>query len=422
VIFGTIAVIQYVLKSPFSVLSLKLGGEKRMLKRMCKREGNTAAIFLTAMLALSIGGFIMMPAKSLAANPPEITLLPPAAPVGTPITVNGANFQSGATVDLSWFGYILDVPNVTGHIGYYPIKTGITVASDGTFHTTIIAPYDFSDIAHFVNATQNGEGTGITNATFTIVPTLSLSPQPTNYTDGQEVFLNVYGAPLGTAAFVMGLNPLNEVDVLKLTYDNAMWGFVVSHLTTEGPIVTAGFTGGDIGGNATIRFNAVGDVGQHVIRAYEGTKDTPPVPYLPCEIGGQAAFTIVGPSLDAQAILSKLSSIDAEIVSVQGDTAVIKTNLGNFTVSLSDIDAKIVSLQGSMATVTTSLGTLNGTVTSVNNGVATIQTNLGALTVSEAGVKDSSDTTRYYALVAIALAVINLIILVVIAARVFRKS
>jgi hypothetical protein len=335
-----------------------------MLKRISKQKGNSAAVFLTLILAVSIGTFIMMPTKVLAASP-AITLLPPAAPPGTPITVNGTDFQPGFTVDLYWFGYIVDVPGITGHVGYYPIKTGVTVAPNGSFVTTFVAPYDFSDIIHFVNATQNGDGIGITNATFTIVPTLSLSPQPANYTDGQQVFLNVYGAPLGTAAIAMGLPhtpPPGEVSVLKLTYDNAMWGFVVSHLATEGPIVTAGFTGGDIGGNATVRFNAVGGVGQHIIRAYEGAKDTPPVPYLPCEIGGQAVFTIVGPGLDAQTILGQL-----------------------------------------------------------NNGINSIQTNLGNLTVSDQGVKNSSDKTGNYALAAMAFSVISLIILLAVAIQVFRK-
>jgi hypothetical protein len=331
----------------------KLGSEEKMKNQ----KSNSAAIILSVILALSIGSLIMIPAKTLAANPLTITLSPTAGPVGTPITVNGTNFQPGATVNLSWFGYIVDVPGITGHLGYYPIKTGVTVAPDGSFVTTFITPYDFSDIAHFVNATQNGVGTGITNAAFTIVPTLSLSPQPTNYTDGQQAFLNVYGAPLGTAAFAMGLNPQNETTVLKLTYDNAMWGFVVSHLATEGPIVTAGFTGGDIGGNATVRFNAVGEVGQHIIRGYIGAKDTQP--YLPCEIGGQAVFTIVGPSLDAQTILSN--------------------------------------------------------VTSVNNGVATIQTNLGTLTTS---VGNGAN----YGLAALALSAVDLIFLIVLLALVVRKK
>jgi hypothetical protein len=334
----------------------KLGGEKRMKNQ----KGNSTAIILSVILALSIGSLIMIPAKALAANSPAITLSSPAGPVGIPITVNGTGFQSGATVDLSWFGYIVDVPGITGHVGYYPIKTGVTVAPDGSFVTTFITPYDFSDIYHFVNATQNGIGTGITNATFTIVPTISLSPQPANYTDGQQVFLNVYGAPLGTAAFAMGLNPQNETTVLKLTYDNAMWGFVTSHLTTEGPIVTAGLTGGDIGGNATVRFNAVGEVGQHIIRGYVGAKDTPT--YLPCEIGGQATFTIAGPSLDTQSIQNQL-----------------------------------------------------------NNGVASIQTNLGNLASSNDAIKSSQDNSVNYSIGALALSAISLIVLLAVAIQVFRK-
>ena len=257
-----------------------------MLKRTHKQEGSTTTIFLTVILTLSISSFIMIPTRALAANPPTITLLPPAAPVGTPITVNGANFQPGATVDLSWFGYIVDVPGITGHLGYYPIKTGIAVASDGNFSTTVIVPYDLGDVSHFVNATQNGSGTGIINGTFNIMPSMQLSPAPTNYTEGQEVILHVYGAPTGT----IPVPPTMELMSLKFTYDNNEWGYDDSHLATEGPIATGGFTGGDIGGNITIRFTAVGGVGEHYIRAFEGPSTT--APWLSCEIGGEVTFYI----------------------------------------------------------------------------------------------------------------------------------
>jgi hypothetical protein len=209
--------------------------------------------------------------------------------VHTPITVKGTGFKSGATVNLTWFGFILDVPGITGHLGYKSIKTGIPVSSSGNFSTTIYAPYDFSDITHFVNATQSAR------ATFTIMPTLQLSPQKTVYTDGSQILLQVFGGPLGTAAFLMGLNPQNETDVLKFTYDNNVWGFATSHLQTEGPVVTGGFTGGDIGGNITISFKAVGSMGYHDIRGYLGTKNDPAVPYLPCIIGGEVEFYIWSP-------------------------------------------------------------------------------------------------------------------------------
>jgi hypothetical protein len=359
----------------------------------------------------------MTPARALPASTPTITLLPTAGPVGTPITVKGANFTAGATVNLSWYGFITDVPGITGHLGNYPIKTGITVASNGSFVTTFIAPYDISDVPHFVNATQNGSGTGIVNASFNIMPSMQLSPTPANYTEGQEVILHVYGAPTGT----IPSPPTGELMSLKFTYDNNYWGYDDSHLTTEGPIVTGGFTGGDIGGNITIRFLAVGGVGEHYIRAFEGPSTTGP--WLSCEIGGEVTFYIVGPSSDTQAILNQLTalnaSLNAEILSVHGDTATIKTDLGNINASLSSIRAKVVSIQGDTATIVTSIGTISGNVTSIKNGVLTIQTSLGSLTLSD--VDNSSDTAANYALAALVLSVISLIILLVVAIQVFRR-
>ena len=357
-----------------------------MLKRINKQEGSTTAIFLTVILTLSISSF-MIPARVLAASPPTVTLLPPAAPVGTPITVNGANFQPGATVNISWFGYIVDVPGTAGHLGYYPIKTGIAVASDGNFHTTIVVPYDLGDVAHFVNATQNGSGTGIINGTFNIMPSMQLSPAPTNYTEGQEVILHVYGGPTGT----IPVPPTMELESLKFTYDNNVWGYDDSHLATEGPIATGGFSGGDIGGNITIRFKAVGGVGEHYIRAFEGPSTT--APWLSCEVGSEVTFHIVGPSSDTQTILNNLSNIDA----------------------------KIVSIQGNEATITTKIGTISGNVTSISNGMATVQTKLGNLTLSVDGVKSSTDTTVNYGLGALTLSVIDLVILIAVAILVQRK-
>jgi predicted small secreted protein len=263
-------------------------------------------IFVTLVAILLVSTVISALPTVRGVGPPKITLLPPAGPVETPINIEGTDFKPGSRVDLTWFGYIIDVPGIKGHIGYYPIGTGVTVGSDGNFITTIVAPYDFTDITHFVNATQDGVGTGIVNATFTIIPSLLLEPQPTNYTDGQEIILHVYGGPLGTPALMMKLSP--RLTIIKFTYDNTFWGYATSHLETEGPIVTGGFVGGDIGGNITIRFKAVGGPGQHDIRGYTGDKETPP--YLSCEIGGEAVFNVVGSNPDTQSILEKLGTVE----------------------------------------------------------------------------------------------------------------
>ncbi len=294
---------------------------------MYKLKYKHSALILIAFLALYSAGFAVTPTRALAS--PVITLLPPAGPVGIPVTVTGSNFNPGATVVLSWFGFIVDVPGVSGHLGYHPIKSAIIVGSGGSFTTSIVTPYDFSDIPHFVNATQNGVGTGITNATFTIVPTLKLSGNPSGYVDGQEAFVQVFGAPLGTPAFMMQLSPM--LTILKLTYDNTLWGFVTSHLETEGPIVTGGLVGGDIGGNATIRFKVVGDTGWHSIRGYVGEKSTPP--YLSCEIGGEGEFYI------RPGKAPSLASVGSEIVSVDGTAG-----SANTTVDLSLVAAALTGV------------------------------------------------------------------------------
>ena len=373
-------------------------------------------VFLATILVLSIANFNVTTVK--AAGSPSITLLPPAGPVGIPIAVNGNGFAPGANISLTWFGNIVDVPGIAGHVATYTIKSGITADQNGDFTTTIISPSDFSDIPHQVNATQNGIGTGITNATFTTVPTLILSPQPANYANGQQIFLNITGGPLGSPA--LPITGASSATVLKFTYDNVMWGFDTSHLSTEGPVSTGGFTGWDVGGNISIRFTAVGEVGTHSIRAYAGEKVTPI--WLSCEIGGQVNFNITGPSSDTQTILNNLDSLNSTILSVQGDTATIKTNLGNVTTSLSNINAQVVSLQGNVATVSTSLGTLTGTVTSVNNGVATIQTNLGTLATSVGNVQGTTNNEANYSLAALGLSAVDLILLIVLLALLARKK
>lgn len=259
---------------------------------MAKFTSKYVAVLILGILTLTVVSFALTTRQLQNANAlplsPTIALLPPVGPVQTPITVNGTGFASGASINLYWFGYIAS----SHSLGYYPIRTGITAASDGTFLTIIIAPFDFGvNVLHNVNATQNGSGTGITNATFNIVPTVQLSPQPTKYKEGQEVFLRIFGAPAQGITISPGPGAPPEVPILKFTYDNSYWGWIWSHMEPV-PVVT-GFPTGDVGGNATIRFTATGASGLHVIRAYEGDITTIG-PWLGCEIGGEVQFRITG--------------------------------------------------------------------------------------------------------------------------------
>jgi hypothetical protein len=259
------------------------------------------AILLVATLTLSFGAYAVLlghtPNVSAAPSSAKITLFPPAGPVQTPITVSGTGFTPGASVDLSWFGYVAS----SNSLGYYPIKTGIIAGSDGSFQSTFKAPFDFGvNVLHNVNATQNGVGSGIMNTAFNIVPSLQLKTQseftnnqgvyPT-YFEGQEVVLQLFGVPADGIPVSPGPGAPPEIPIMKLTYDNNYWGWIWSHMVPV-PVAT-GFPTGDAGGNATIRFTVVGTSKVHTIRAYEGSLATIG-PWLGCEIGGEVKFETVG--------------------------------------------------------------------------------------------------------------------------------
>jgi hypothetical protein len=256
------------------------------------RTRSYLVIILAMALVISGGAYALLinnkPAALAVPTTASITLSPPAGPVQTPITVTGSGFNPGATVDLYWFGYMVG----SHSLGYYPIKTGITAGSGGDFITTINAPYDFGvNVLHNVNATQDGNGQGVVNATFNLVPSIRLETQPAKYKEGQEVMLQVFGAPAEGIMISPAPGAPPELPILKFTYDNNYWGWILSHMTPV-PVAT-GFPTGDAGGNATIRFNAVGGSKIHTIRAYEGSVTTVG-PWLGCEIGGEVTFEVTG--------------------------------------------------------------------------------------------------------------------------------
>jgi hypothetical protein len=252
------------------------------------------AILLVVALTLSVGAFavFLVHAPNVSAVPvtAKITLSPPVGPVQTLITVSGTGFTPGASVVLSWYGYQSGPP----YLGYHTIKTGIVAKSDGTFTTTFNAPFDFGvNVVHNVNATQNGHGNGITNTSFNIVPSLKLKNPSAKVKEGQQVWLQLFGVPAQGIAVSPGPGAPPEVPIMKITYDNNYWGWIWSHLVPV-PVAT-GYPTGDVGGNATIRFTAVGSSKIHSIRAYEGSLTTIG-PWLGCEIGGEVKFEITGKS------------------------------------------------------------------------------------------------------------------------------
>ncbi|RWX73880.1 MAG: hypothetical protein Metus_0659 [Candidatus Methanosuratincola subterraneus] len=84
---------------------------------------------------------------------------------------------------------------------------------------------------------------------------------------------------------------------------------------------------------------------------------------------------------------SSFSSLNAKLVAIQDDIAIVQTNLGTMQTSINNLDAKVVALQGDMATVQTILGQINGTVTAINGNVATVKTDVGTIKADVSSVK-----------------------------------
>ncbi|MEJ5293533.1 MAG: hypothetical protein WHS82_08070, partial [Candidatus Methanosuratincola sp.] len=84
---------------------------------------------------------------------------------------------------------------------------------------------------------------------------------------------------------------------------------------------------------------------------------------------------------------SSFSNLNAKLVAIQDDIAIVQTDLGTMQTSINNLDAKVVALQGDMATVQTILGQINGTVTAINGNVATVKTDVGTIKADVSSVK-----------------------------------
>jgi peptidoglycan hydrolase CwlO-like protein len=91
-----------------------------------------------------------------------------------------------------------------------------------------------------------------------------------------------------------------------------------------------------------------------------------------------------------------LSTINASVISINGNVATISTSIGTLTTTVNAIGANVTSIKGTVATIQTSIGTLQTTVTAINaslvginNGFATVQTSVGTLTTSVSSISST---------------------------------
>lgn len=127
----------------------------------------------------------------------------------------------------------------------------------------------------------------------------------------------------------------------------------------------------------------------------------------------------------------KLDDIDAKIVQIKGDIAVIMTKLGEIQAELDDIIEDIVLVKGDTediighaVLIKTSIGEIKGTVTSIEDDVATIQTDVGVIQTDVediSGLKEPIDTISSLQPATVALSLIAAISAIAAAVMVLRK-
>lgn len=290
---------------------------------------------------------------------PTLLLVPDQGPVGTSVTAKGYGFPAAGTptgyvynVTLTWEGYLT-----------FNITWALTDTL-GRFVATFTVPHDYGG-DHNVTAVANDTVRTTAWDIFTITPQLRIEP-PIFANDGSLVFAIGTGFDPGTAYTpnidnqYLGAN--NDYDWTTPVWANATGDMNIT-------FVAAGFR-----------------PGLHVFSLYPEAYEPPYEPIF-------ALFTV---TTEGDPIVDFLILMNATLVDIKGEVAVIETTVGNLTVSLDALDAKIVSLQDGVATIETVLGTIQASLSDIDaklvaldGEVATVNTNIGTVqtSVDDVGLK-----------------------------------
>jgi methyl-accepting chemotaxis protein len=318
-----------------------------------------------------------------------LILSPTKGPVGTVVTATGYGFPASTTtkkynVTITWTGY------TTKNVAW------ALTDSSGMFTATFTVPNDYGGI-HTVTATANDTALTSGNATFTVTPTLTVTPS-TFKNDGSLVTASATGLDPGGA--------------YTPNIDNAYFGANNrwNYTTPVWPNAT---------GNIVITFIAAGfRPGLHVFALYPGADAPPyaPAVYALFNVTAEGDYigdillgingtvvaingTVATINTTMGTVTTSLSSINATVVAINGTVATINTTMGTVTTSLSSINATVVAINGTVATISTTLGRVNTTLTSINatvvaiqSGMATISTTLGTVTTSLSSISAKIDS------------------------------
>jgi PKD repeat protein len=103
-----------------------------------------------------------------------------------------------------------------------------------------------------------------------------------------------------------------------------------------------------------------------------------------------------------------INSINAKLTAFNVTVATIQTDIGEITTDIANIQLKIASINGTTATIQTTLGSFSGQITSIEGNIATIKTDMGTVKTNlPEGLMgaQSADATPLYIIMATVLLV-----------------
>lgn len=331
---------------------------------------------------------------------PKITLNPTSGPSATTVFVNGTGFASHAPVSMEF-----DNINVTMYGAF-------TTEMDGSFVLLFFVP-DIADGAYTVNATDE-DGNSATAPFLVPSPTLTLEPSTAFGTS--IVTAEGSGFPVGQPVLLV-LEDNTVVELVDLMtgsealfadeYGQYEYSFIV-------PVATPGVY-------RVVAYSLAG-FGWEIDEELAWASLTIVEDAILVEIEDKIA-TIIIPDLGT--IKQNLTTIDAELVSIEGNIATINSTVGVIQADLADIQLNVTEINGNMVTLETTLGTIEGRITSIEGETATIETDVGTVKADISSVKGTQEafTIPLYAGVGLALiAAVGAIFLTVIHVQAMRKT
>jgi alpha-tubulin suppressor-like RCC1 family protein len=214
------------------------------------QENTPKALTLTGVTSIAAGG-----AHSFAVRSPSLTFTPKKGTAGLTVSASGARFGSGESVTVSYATGLVSPTSMT-------ICTGLA-ASDGTFSCSGPIPTTNTGApgAHAITATGGSSGLTAAAGTFTLLPTVTISPK---------------SGPSGTSVSLTGAHYIPG-EIVKFAW--------LTNLSTPARITLCSATA-DSNGTATcpgkVPTTNVGPTGSHTISAAGATS----------KVAGTTTFTL----------------------------------------------------------------------------------------------------------------------------------